>query len=183
MNMLLHPASLLSRPLPLTPSHAGVRSVRATGAPSCTPDLPPATLQHATLTCHRLSFAFSLGSCSNDVPITFRGGPWRGRHSCARSAGQVDHAPYISRRIFPLPACFLAVATLLRTWEGEEGPACRWSLDAFTGLANRMVSLLRTRQSLPCTTLPLHRPPTPFLSGQRDIRVRATPSRTLSCIG
>lgn len=70
MNMLLRPASP-AFPSPSPPSHAGVRSVRGTGAPACTPDSRLATLQHATLRCHRQSFAFSLGSCSNDQLISF----------------------------------------------------------------------------------------------------------------
>lgn len=159
MNMLLRPDSPCL-PLPFTPSHAGVRSIRGTGAPACTPDSRPTTLPYATLRCHRQSFALSLGSCSNDQLISFPGGLWLSSHGCARSAGHVDHAPYIFRCIFPRPACLLPVATRLRKWEGEEGPSCRWSLDASTVRANRMVSSMHPSISfLHTPSLPTSHPP------------------------
>lgn len=161
MNMLLRPASP-AFPSPSPPSHAGVRSVRGTGAPACTPDSRRTTLQYATLRCHRQSIAFTLGSCSNDQLISFPGGLWRGSHRCARSAGRVDHAPYIFRCIFPRPAFLLPVAIRTRRWEGEKGPSCRWSLHASTVWANRMVSFMHLSICfLHTPSLPTSHPPFP----------------------
>lgn len=184
MNMLLRPASP-ALPSPSPPSHAGVRSIRGTGAPACTPDSPLTTLQYATLSCNHPPFTSGLGSCSMDQLINYPGGLWRGRHSCARAAGRADHARCALRCIFPRPACLLglfAVATLPRNGGMQKGRCAGGPLVHPPGWQIALVSCMHPSTSL-LHSPPSHKPPTLPFSRQRDICVRATPSGTLSCMG